>query len=70
MSSTAGLSVFVVGQVRKSRRSRRILPALTSFAVTLGRLDVHVMQVSILTDDDIGVFNGLPSCLFFFLGVL
>ena len=28
------------------------------------------MQVSILTDDDIGVFNGLPSCLFFFLGVL
>ena len=28
------------------------------------------MQVSILIDDDIGVFYCLPSCLFFFLGVL
>lgn len=28
------------------------------------------MHGSILTDDDIGVFYGLPSCLCFFLSVL
>ena len=40
------------------------------FCGDLSRLDVHVMEVSILTDDDIRVFYSLPSCLFFFLGVL